>query len=80
MANAKSPTTVAPFELGENIVAKLEGDTLHLAIDLSVKGRPTKNSEKTGNMSIASTGGNLTLPVAGRTERIGINVYRRSGK
>lgn len=59
----------------KNVVMAVEGNTLAIEIDLSKDFGPSKSGK---TIIVASTEGNKTVP--GRTEKIGLNVYRQDGK
>ena len=48
--------------IGQNIIAKVNGDTLTLSIDLSADQGPTKSGK---NRMVATTGGTVKLPSGG---------------
>ncbi len=55
----------------ENIQMRVDGKKLIIEVDLSVQGTPSRTGK---SVVIASSRGNASVP--GRTEKIGINVYR----
>ncbi len=89
---AKAPGDKKTTELGEkkrpqktaakpqtarmkNVSMAVEGDILTIEIDLSKDFGPSKSGKTT---IVASTEGNKSVP--GRTEKIGLNVYKQEGK
>ena len=57
--------------IGSNCVVAMEGKTLVIRIDTSVKGHPSKSQK---NMLVASTYGNKQVPGSGDT--LSVNFYR----
>lgn len=58
-------------QIGDNVTATVQGDTLTLTVDLSKPGVPSRSGK---TRVVASTRGNVTLD-NGAT--IGLNVYRK---
>lgn len=56
----------------KNIEMSVEGESLVLKIDLSKSFGPSSSGK---TIIVASSEGNVTVP--GRSEKIGINVYRK---
>ncbi|HUY00787.1 MAG TPA: hypothetical protein VMV49_14595 [Candidatus Deferrimicrobium sp.] len=61
-------------ELEDNILFKIEGDTLTLQVNLKPKEKPPSKSGK--SLIIASTRGNKRL-VKGQEIFIGLNIYEK---
>ena len=62
------------MNIGENISAEVQGDTLTLAIDL---GKPGTVSRSGKSSVIASTRGNQTIKDGnGEEVKLGVNIYR----
>lgn len=59
----------------KNVSLTVDGDMLTIEIDLSKDFGPSKSGKTT---IVASTEGNKSVP--GRTEKIGLNVYKQEGK
>jgi hypothetical protein len=59
----------------KNVSMSVDGDILTVEIDLSKDFGPSKSGKTT---IVASTEGNKSVP--GRTEKIGLNVYKQEGK
>lgn len=56
----------------KNIEMSVEGETLVLKVDLSKTFGPSSSGK---TIIVASSEGNVTVP--GRSEKIGLNVYRK---
>ncbi len=56
----------------KNVKLSVNGDTLTITVDLTQKFGPSSSGK---TIIIASTEGNFPLP--GRTEVVGLNVYRK---
>jgi len=61
-------------ELGQNVMAKIDGDILTLTVDLSKEGS-LSGSKK--SMVIGSTKGNRRMEYNGAGVMVGLNVYRK---
>lgn len=55
----------------ENMKMIVKGDILHIEVDLSAKGTPSKTGK---TIVIATSRGSAKIP--GREERVGLNVFR----
>lgn len=56
----------------KNVEMSVDGDTLIIKVDLSKEFGPSSSGK---NIIIATTEGNV--PVEGREEKVGLNVYKR---
>lgn len=59
----------------KNVEMSIEGDLLTIAVDLSKEFGPSKSGKTT---IVASTEGNKSVP--GRTEKVGLNIYKKEDK
>ncbi|MGC8659581.1 MAG: hypothetical protein ACP5U1_10955 [Desulfomonilaceae bacterium] len=59
----------------KNVEFTVEGDTLTITVNLSAEFGPSKSGK---TIIVASTEGNKTVP--GRTEKVGLNVYKEPGE
>ncbi len=58
----------------QNVVMTVKGDTLTITVDLAKTLGPSGSGK---SILIASTEGAVTIP--GRSEKIGLNVYKKQG-
>jgi hypothetical protein len=58
--------------IGENVKASVEGNTLHLEIDISHRGQRSASGK---TVRVASTCGNMGIPGTGVT--LGLNAYTK---
>lgn len=65
------------YVLGQNVSAKVEGSTLTITVDLSARLGPSSTGK---NTKIASTGGNVMVPLDTAGAKLGINVFCPVGK
>lgn len=64
---------MSKMTLGTNITGEIKGNILTLEVDLSKEHGATNG----GNVRIASTGANVTLPGG---QKLGLNVFRKVAK
>lgn len=65
------------FTLGTNVTATVEGSKLVITVDLSERHGPSGTGK---NTKIATTGGNVMVPMDVAGAKLGINVFCPVGK
>ena len=64
-------------DLGKNVQAEVDGDTLTITVDLSVSGEVSKSGK---SVVLGSTQGNKKVEHDGNEIFIGLNVYKKKGE
>lgn len=63
---------MAALALGQNVMTSVKGNILTIEVDLSKVGSSSKSGK---SLTIATTGGNQTLPGYDKLVKVGVNVY-----